>query len=170
MRSSFSRPLEDFLIKPVSSDTLLHAVEQTVARHEAARGRKIRLEIVHARIARSTSHERQVFDLVVRGRMNKQIADELGTTERTIKAHRQRVMEKMQVQTLPILVSPTERVGLLGGTQPTDGLPSRAIDIRTIDCHPLASVGSFQPSRIVNVAVALRGHSEWQPGGIVLPR
>jgi DNA-binding NtrC family response regulator len=69
VRSSFSR----FLIKPVSSDTLLHAVEQAVARHEAARGRKIRLEIVHARIARSTSHERQVFDLVVRGRMNKQI-------------------------------------------------------------------------------------------------
>jgi hypothetical protein len=49
-------------------------------------------------------------------------------------------------------------------------LPSRAIDIRTIGRHPLASVGSFQPSRIVNIAVALRGHSEWEPGGIVLSR
>jgi len=52
----------------------------------------------------------------VRGRMNKQIAQELGATERTIKAHRQRVMEKMQVKTLPELVSLAERVGGLGGT------------------------------------------------------
>ena len=43
-------------------------------------------------------------------------------------------------------------------------------DIRTIDRHPLASVGSFQPSGIVNIAAALRGHSEWQPGESVLPR
>jgi FixJ family two-component response regulator len=63
-----------------------------------------------------TPRERQVFDLVVRGWMNKQIAHELGISERTIKAHRQRVMGKMQVQTLLELVSLAERVGLLGGT------------------------------------------------------
>lgn len=45
-----------------------------------------------------------------------------------------------------------------------------ANDIRTIGRHPLASIGSFQPSRIVNIAVALRGHSECQPSAIVLPR
>jgi RNA polymerase sigma factor (sigma-70 family) len=106
----------DFLLKPVSSDDLLHAVERAVARHEVARSRKLKLEIVHAQIARLTPRERQVFDLVVRGWMNKQIAHELGISERTIKAHRQRVMGKMQVQTLLELVSLAERVGLLGGT------------------------------------------------------
>jgi FixJ family two-component response regulator len=65
---------EDFLTKPVSSDDLLHAVERPVARHEVARGRKLKLEMVRAYIARLTPRERQVFDLVVRGRINKQIA------------------------------------------------------------------------------------------------
>jgi len=104
---------EDFLTKPVSSDDLLDAVERAIARHEVARGRKLKLQMARAHIARLTPRERQVFDLVVRGRINKQIAYELGTTARTIKAHRHRVMEKMQVQTLPELVSLAERVGIL---------------------------------------------------------
>ena len=54
-----------------------------------------------------------MFGLVVRGRINKQIAHELGTTERTIKAHRHQVMEKMKVQSLAELVSIAERLGLL---------------------------------------------------------
>jgi len=56
--------------------------------------------------------ERQVFELVVRGKTNKHVANALGTTERTIKAHRQRVMEKMQVRSLVELVSLAERVGV----------------------------------------------------------
>jgi FixJ family two-component response regulator len=103
----------DFLTKPVSSDDLLDAVERAIARHEVARGRKLKLEMVRAHIARLTPRERQVFDLVVRGRINKQIAYELGTTQRTIKAHRHRVREKMQAQTLPELVSLAERAGIL---------------------------------------------------------
>ena len=55
-------------------------------------------------------------NLLVRGKANKQIADALGCTERTIKAHRQRVMEKMQVQSLAELVTLAERVGVLSGT------------------------------------------------------
>ena len=66
---------------------------------------------MRARLGRLTPRERQVFDLVVRGNINKQIAHTLGATERTIKAHRHRVMEKMQVQTLAELVSLAERVG-----------------------------------------------------------
>jgi len=54
-----------------------------------------------------------VFDLIVRGRINKQIAHELGTTERTVKAHRHQVMEKMQVRSLAELVSIAERLGML---------------------------------------------------------
>ena len=69
------------------------------------------LDAVHARIATLTPRERQVFELIVRGNTNKQIGHALGCTERTIKAHRHRVMEKMQVRSLPELVSLAERVG-----------------------------------------------------------
>ena len=106
---------EDFLTKPVSSDDLLRAIERAISRHEAVRGLKSRLDIVRAHIAKLTPREREVFELVIRGKTNKQVANALGTTERTIKAHRQRVMEKMHVQSLAELVSVAERVGILGG-------------------------------------------------------
>jgi FixJ family two-component response regulator len=60
-----------------------------------------------------TPRERQVFGWVVQGKINKQTARELGATERTIKAHRQRVMEKMKVRSLAELVSIAERLGIL---------------------------------------------------------
>jgi RNA polymerase sigma factor (sigma-70 family) len=105
---------EDFLTKPVSSDELLRAIERAIAHHEAARELKSKLDIIRAHISRLTPREREVFELVVRGKTNKQIANALGTTERTIKAHRQRVMEKMQVQSLAELVSLADRVDILG--------------------------------------------------------
>ena len=107
---------EDFLTKPVSSDKLLQAIERAIAHHEARRDLKSKLDMVRANIGELTPRERQVFELVVRGKANKQIANALGCTERTIKAHRQRVMEKMRVQSLAELVSLAERVGVLGGT------------------------------------------------------
>jgi RNA polymerase sigma factor (sigma-70 family) len=106
---------EDVLIKPVSSDDLLHAIERAIANHEATRGLKSKLDIVRAHIATLTPREREVFELVIRGKTNKEIANALGATERTIKAHRHRVMEKMQVQSLAELVSLAERVGVFGG-------------------------------------------------------
>ena len=105
---------EDFLTKPVSSDELLRAIERAIAHHEAARGLKSKLDIIRAHISGLTPREREVFELVVRGKTNKQIANALGATERTIKAHRQRVMEKMQVQSLAELVSLADRVDILG--------------------------------------------------------
>jgi FixJ family two-component response regulator len=113
---------EDFLTKPVGSEQLLRAVEQAMARHEVSRGLKARLETFRAQLARLTRRETQVFELVVRGKINKQIAQQLGATERTIKAHRHRVMEKMGVQSLAELVSIAERLGVLshvsgGGSQ-----------------------------------------------------
>ena len=107
---------EDFLLKTGSSDGFLHAVERAIARHEVARDQKAKLEAVRAQMARLSPRERQVFDLVVRGKINKQIAFELGTTERTIKAHRLQVMEKMEVRNLPELVSIAERMGVLRST------------------------------------------------------
>ena len=105
----------DFLTKPVSSDELLRVIERALAHHEATRGLKSKLDMVRVRIGTLTPRERQVFELVVRGKTNKGVARALGTAERTIKAHRQRVMEKMQVQSLAELVSLAERVGILGG-------------------------------------------------------
>jgi len=104
---------EDFLTKPVESEELLGAIERALARHAVARGERRRLEEMQALVAALTPRERQVFGLVVRGRLNKQIAHELGATERTIKAHRQQVMEKMKVQSLAELVSLAERLHLL---------------------------------------------------------
>jgi FixJ family two-component response regulator len=107
---------EDFLTKPVSSDKLLQAVERAIAHHNATYRLKSTLDVVRSRIAMLTPREREVFALVVRGDPNKQIARALGCSARTIKAHRHRVMEKMQVQSLVELVSLAERVGVLGGT------------------------------------------------------
>ena len=103
---------DDFLTKPVSSDDLLQAIERAIAHHEVTRGLKSKLDVVRAHVAALTPRERQVFDLVIRGDTNKHVARALGCTERTIKAHRHRVMEKMQVRSLPELVSLAERVGI----------------------------------------------------------
>jgi FixJ family two-component response regulator len=108
---------EDFLTKPVSSDQLLHAIERAMAHHHTALRLKSRLDVVRAHIAALTPREHEVFELVVRGKTNKQVAHALGATERTIKAHRHRVMEKMQVQSLAELVSFAERAGILGDAQ-----------------------------------------------------
>jgi FixJ family two-component response regulator len=104
---------DDFLTKPVPSDELLEAVERAIAHHEMTRGLKTKLDMVRAHIAALTPRERQVFGLVILGNTNKQIAGALGGTERTIKAHRHKVMEKMQVRSLAELVSLAERVGVL---------------------------------------------------------
>ena len=104
---------DDFLTKPVSSDELLQAVERAIAHHDMTRGLKTKLDMVRAHIGTLTPREREVFELVIRGETNKQVARALGCTERTIKAHRQRVMEKMQVGSLAELVSLAERVGVL---------------------------------------------------------
>ena len=104
---------EDFLIKPVSSDQLLQSVERAIAGHNTVLSSKQADDVVLSHIATLTPREREVFELVVRGKSNKAVANVLGSTERTIKAHRHRVMKKMQVQTLAELVSLAERVGVL---------------------------------------------------------
>ena len=104
---------EDVLTKPVSSEELLGAIERALAHHQVTRNQKNRLDVVRAHVAKLTPREREVFELVIRGKTNKQVANVLGATERTIKAHRHRVMEKMQVQSLAELVSLAERAGIL---------------------------------------------------------
>jgi len=108
----------DFLTKPVSSDELLRAIERAIAHHEVTFGRKRKLDMVRDRIATLTPREREVFELVIRGDTNKQAARALGCTARTVKAHRHRVMEKTQAQSLVELVSLAERVGVFESTAP----------------------------------------------------
>jgi FixJ family two-component response regulator len=104
---------EDVLTKPVESEQLLGAIERAMARHATVRDERSRLGEVRALATELTPRERQVFGLVVRGKLNKQIAHELGTTERTIKAHRHQVMEKMKARSLAELVTLAERLGVL---------------------------------------------------------
>jgi RNA polymerase sigma factor (sigma-70 family) len=104
---------EDFLTKPVSSGQLLRAIEQAMAHYETSRDAKRKFDALHELLATLTPRERQVLDCVVQGKINKQIGQLLGATERTIKAHRHRVMEKMKVQSVAELVSLAERLGIL---------------------------------------------------------
>jgi FixJ family two-component response regulator len=102
----------DFLQKPVTDKDLLKAIEDALLRasHDSAEWEE-RKEI-HRRIDTLTPREREVMTLVVKGFLNKQIAFELGTVEKTIKVHRARVMEKMKVGSLAELVRVTEKVGI----------------------------------------------------------
>jgi FixJ family two-component response regulator len=111
---------EDFLSKPVATEVLLRAVEHAIARDREERGKRERLDTLRSRVRALTPTERKVFDLVVLGKLNKQIALDLGTAERTIKWHRRNLMQKLQIQSLAELVSIAEHLGLVGAHDQTD--------------------------------------------------
>jgi FixJ family two-component response regulator len=100
----------DFLTKPVQREALLGAVQNALARNAANRMDRDRLGILRSRFDRLTSQERAVFTLVVGGKLNKQIAAELGTTLRTVKAHRAHVMSKLRVKSLAELIHVAEHL------------------------------------------------------------
>jgi RNA polymerase sigma factor (sigma-70 family) len=94
----------DFLTKPLDEETLLPAIQKAVARTLEDRREQARLTEVRSCITALTSREAEVFALVVTGLLNKQIGSELGITEKTVKVHRARVMEKMRASSLAQLV------------------------------------------------------------------
>jgi len=104
---------EDFLTKPISRKILLGAIERALVRYAEEKQEQDRLDALKARVAALTKREAEVFALMARGRLNKQIAYQLGTSERTIKAHRHQVMQKLKTQSLAEAVSIAERLGLL---------------------------------------------------------
>lgn len=102
----------DFLVKPFDDAAFLEAVRNALAKDEHDRAVLCELQMVRGRLASLTPREHQVLDHVVIGRLNKQIAADLGITEKTIKVHRARAMEKMGVSTLAELVRKTLEVEL----------------------------------------------------------
>jgi FixJ family two-component response regulator len=88
---------EDFLTKPVERQTLLEALDRALARDASQRAARDGAERLLARFRRLTPRERDVFERIVIGRLNKQIADELGIAERTVKLQRAQLMEKLGV-------------------------------------------------------------------------
>jgi FixJ family two-component response regulator len=102
----------DFLTKPVSQENLLAAIQRAIECDRVMRQTRAELQAIDERLNRLTPREREVFQHVVAGQLNKQIAVDLGTVEKTVKVHRSRVMEKMGVRSLADLVRIAERVGL----------------------------------------------------------
>ncbi len=105
----------DFLEKPVDADVLLDAIEAAVARCREMRARRGQQDQVAERYAQLSAREREVMAHVVRGRLNKQIAFDMGIALKTVKVHRGRVMAKMQVRSVAELVRLCDQLGLRPG-------------------------------------------------------
>ena len=104
---------EDFLEKPASGKTVVEAIDRALLQYERRLIAYDRIHTFETLLANLTPREAQVFDLIVRGKLNKQIAYALGTSERTVKAHRHCVMEKLGARSLAEAVSIAERMGRL---------------------------------------------------------
>ncbi|TMH83747.1 MAG: response regulator transcription factor [Betaproteobacteria bacterium] len=112
---AMKRGAADFLTKPVDDEMLLATIRNALEKNRASRGAREELAQVEKRLAKLTAREREVLERVVTGRLNKQIAAELGTVEKTIKVHRAHVMQKMGVRTLADLVRLAGRAGIRTG-------------------------------------------------------
>jgi two-component system response regulator FixJ len=103
---------EDFLTKLSPKEALLDAVRRALMRGAQERKQRERLQDLHRRLAALTGRELEVLGHVVRGRLNKQIAAELGINVRTVKLHRTSLTRKLQVQSVAQLTRLTEEAGL----------------------------------------------------------
>jgi FixJ family two-component response regulator len=102
----------EFLTKPFREQELLDAIQQALERDRNAREQRAEITELRSRYRLLTPREREVMALVVTGLLNKQVAGELGTSEASVKVHRQHVMEKMRAGSLAALVRMADRVGV----------------------------------------------------------
>jgi FixJ family two-component response regulator len=112
----------DFLTKPVNAKNLLPAIRAAIERDAVVRQEQAKLSEICARLDTLTPREREVLEHIVDGKLNKQIACDLGITEATVKMHRARVMVKMKVQSVAELARLAEQCGIRG----TNSLKSAA--------------------------------------------
>jgi len=106
----------DFLTKPVNDQSLLRAVRAAIGKNRVTRQEQTQVSEICSRLAALTPRERQVLEHIVSGELNKQIAGHLGITQRTVKAHRARLMEKMKVDSVAKLVCLANRCGITGSS------------------------------------------------------
>jgi FixJ family two-component response regulator len=102
----------EFLTKPLRRQALLDAIRTAIDRDRAARTERLEGRQLRQRYEQLTAREREVMALVVAGLLNKQIAGELATTERTIKFHRAHIMQKMEAESLAELVRMASQLGI----------------------------------------------------------
>jgi FixJ family two-component response regulator len=102
----------DFLTKPVASEALLAAVRAAIDQNAAARQADAQAAELARRFASLTAREREVLAALVAGKLNKQIADDLGVVEQTVKFHRARIMERMQARTVAELMHMAAKLGI----------------------------------------------------------
>ena len=102
----------EFLTKPFRDQHLLDAIQQALERDRKAREQRAKIEELHSRFDSLTPREREVMALVVAGLLNKQVAGELGTSEASVKVHRQHVMEKIGAGSLAELVRIADKLGI----------------------------------------------------------
>jgi FixJ family two-component response regulator len=106
---AMKRGATDFLTKPVDDSRLIAAIEQALGRNRQLRQADGEVAAIQARLQTLTPRETEVMNLVIEGLLNKQIADALGTVEKTVKVHRARVMAKMDVRSVTALVRLVDR-------------------------------------------------------------
>jgi len=114
---AMKRGASDFLTKPVNDEDLLAAIGAAIAKDRERRREQSELSEIRVRLSTLTPREREVLECVIAGKLNKQIAGDLGTVEQTIKVHRAHVMEKMKVQSLAELVRLVERCRMNGSVR-----------------------------------------------------
>ena len=109
---AMKRGAADFLLKPVDEEALLGAIRHAIVMHATEKSREKRLDEIRERYACLTAREREVIGQVIGGHLNKQIAADLGISEKTVKVHRARAMAKMGVRSVAVLVHACDTAGI----------------------------------------------------------
>jgi FixJ family two-component response regulator len=119
--AAMKRGAVDFLLKPVEAATLLAALTRAIERARASSSEKTTKRDLALRYGELTPREREVLTHVIAGKRNKVIASEIGTTEKTVKVHRGRIMEKMKVRSVADLVRAADKLGIKPTPSPPRG-------------------------------------------------
>jgi FixJ family two-component response regulator len=138
---AMKRGAVDFLSKPVDDETLLQTLRSGIERHAVDQADRRRRQDIELRLARLSPREREVLELVIGGHLNKQVADKMGISLKTVKVHRARVMEKMEVDSLAALVHTCENAGI-EFFQRSAGAPASVAGSATRPLTPTSETGT----------------------------